>query len=241
MSVKKLGVTIIAVLALAAAAANSASATVSTTAARWFKNGVALTAEGVGISGVATENGTFTTELGSTKIELQSTKLSCSECKIANTKPSTTGGAEIATGGGQIVFENVTVLKPPGCLVKGETGEVGTIPTKTLRIHGDWMDTNTENKKAFIQFLPPEGTTTFVQFELSGGECAGIAGKRNVSGSLFGESVNNTGAEAAEQEIVFSSAVQSTSGASLLFGIRSAVLTAKGKFKLTGGGTFKIQ
>jgi hypothetical protein len=124
--------------------------------------------------------------------------------------------------------------------VRGETGIEGVLPTKVLRIHGDWMDTTT-NQHALIQFLPPEETTTFAQFELSGGECAGISGKRNMIGSLFGESVNNTRVEAAEQEIVFSPTVQATSGGGLLWFAGAAELTAKGKFKLTAGGTYRIQ
>jgi len=220
--------------------ASSANAAVSTTAAKWFKNGTALTATGVEIEGEKTENGIFKSEIGTTEIELQSTAFTCNGCTIANTKPNTSGGAEIATGSGQIVFENVTVLKPSGCTVKGDTGVVGVVPTKTLTIHGDWMDTTTTNHHAFIQFLPPAGTTTFAQFELSGGPCIGLP-KRNVSGSVFGESVKNTGEEAAEQEIAFSPTIQSTSGGGLLLGTKPAELTAKGKFKLSLGGNYKIE
>jgi hypothetical protein len=240
MSLKRLSLMVAAVLALTAVVATSANAAVSTTAAQWFKNGTALTETGVAIEGEKTENGIFKSEIGTTKIELQSTQFSCSGCTIFNKAVTSKAGA-VATGSGQIVFEIVTVLKPSGCTVTGETGIEGVVPTKVLRIHGDWMDTTTTNQHAFVQFLPPEGTTTFAQFELSGGECAGISGKRNVSGSVFGESVNNTGVEAAEQEIAFSGAIQSTSGGGLLLGTKAAELTAKGKFKLTAGGTYKIQ
>jgi hypothetical protein len=240
MSLKKLSVMVVAVLALTAIVATSANAAVSTTAAQWFKGGTALGEGNTGIEGQATENGILKSEIGSTKIKLQSTAFSCSGCNIYN-KAITGKAGTVATGSGKIVFENVTVLEPSGCTVKGETGVVGTLPTKTLSIHGDWMDTNTENKKAFIQFLPPAETTTFVQFELTGGECAAISGKRNVSGSLFSESVNNTGVEAAEQEGIVSAPVQSTSGAALFLGTKAALLTGKAKFKLTAGGTYKIQ
>jgi hypothetical protein len=240
MSLKRLSLMIVAVLALTAVVATSANAAVSTTAAQWFKNGTALTETGVAIQGEATEDFVFISEIGSTRIELRAMKISCSGCTIFNKAITSKAGA-VATGSGKIVFEEVTVLKPSGCTVTGETGIAGVVATKTLSIHGDWMDTNTENKKAFIQFLPPAESTTFAQFELSGGECAGISGKRNVSGSVFGESVNNTGVEAAEQEIVFSPAVQTTSGAGLLLGTKPASLTGKAKFKLTAGGKYKIQ
>ncbi|HEY2478332.1 MAG TPA: hypothetical protein VGI17_06340 [Solirubrobacterales bacterium] len=237
MSLKKFSLAIVAVLAIGAVVANSASAAVSTTAAKFFVEGAELTGSKT-VTGSAVTNGVLESEIGTTKIKLQSTAFSCEGCKIENAAKTEKAGA-IAYGEGKIKFENVTVLEPANCTVTGETGIVGTLPTKQLAIHGDWMDTNTANQHAFVQFLPLSGGT-FAQFTLGGTGCAAISGTKNVTGSVFGESVLNTGAEAATQELVFSQAVQETTGASLLLGIKPAKFSGTGAFKLSTGEKFNI-
>jgi hypothetical protein len=111
MSLKRLSLMIVAVLALTAVVATSANAAVSTTAAKWFKNGTALEETGAAIQGEKTESGILRSEFGTTPIELQSTKFSCSGCTIFNKAVTSKAGA-VAAGSGKIVFEEVTVLKP---------------------------------------------------------------------------------------------------------------------------------
>jgi hypothetical protein len=112
--------------------------------------------------------------------------------------------------------------------------------TKSLNIHGDWMDTTTSNKHAFLQFVPASGAV-FAQFELSGSGCPAISGKKNIAGSLFAETSNNTGAEQAEEEWIFSPTVQTTTGAGLFVGAKAASFTGSGAWRLTGGGNFTIK
>jgi hypothetical protein len=230
------------VLALAVMA-SSASAAVSTKAAQWYLGTAPGTTLALGTSkameGKATENGVLKTEIGGLPVELESTAFKCEGCKIEN-KAVTSLTPPIAYGEGKILFENVTVKKPVGCTVTGETG-AGKILTKQLTIHADWMDTTAGNEHAFVQFIPAAGaSTTFAQFELSGGECAAIGGKKNVTGSVFGESTNNTGVAAESQVIKFSEAIQTTSGGGLFVGIKPATFKGAGSFNLTSKELFNI-
>ncbi|HEY2477279.1 MAG TPA: hypothetical protein VGI17_00950 [Solirubrobacterales bacterium] len=238
MSIRKLGLSLAALLAIGAVMASSASAAVETMPGKFFVEGALLTGSKT-VTGSAVTNGVLESEIGTTKIKLQSTAFSCEGCKIENAAKTEKAGA-IAFGEGKIVFENVTVVEPANCTVTGETGVLGKVPTKQLAIHGDWMDTVEAQKHAFIQFLPLSGGT-FAQFTLGGAGCAAISGAKNVSGTVFGESKLNTGEEAATQELVFSQAVQETTGASLLLGIKPAKFSGTGAFKLTTGEKFSIK
>ncbi|HEY2477278.1 MAG TPA: hypothetical protein VGI17_00945 [Solirubrobacterales bacterium] len=238
MSIRKLGVALVAALAIGAVMASSASATVVTKAANFRVGGAVLTGSKT-VTGSAVTNGVLESEIGTTKIKLQSTAFSCEGCKIEN-KEVTENLGSVAYGEGKIVLENVTVLEPANCTVTGETGVLGKVPTKPLKIHGDFMDTNTANQHGFVQFLPLSGGT-FAQFTLGGAGCAAISGAKNVSGTVFGESILNTGEESATQELVFSQAVQETTGASLLLGIKPAKFSGKGAFELSTGEKFSIR
>ncbi|HEY2477315.1 MAG TPA: hypothetical protein VGI17_01140, partial [Solirubrobacterales bacterium] len=146
----------------------------------------------------------------------------------------------IAFGESKIVLEEVKVVEPANCTVTGDTGIVGTVPTKKMSIHGDWMDTHTANQHAFLQFIPLEGGA-FFQFELGGTGCAAFSGKKNLTGSLFAESKVNTNESSVKQELVFSRLVQETSGASLLLGTKPATLSATGAFELSTKELFSIK
>jgi hypothetical protein len=250
MSLKKLSLGVVSAVLALAVMASSASATISTTAAQWYigaEPGVTLElAKSKTIEGVATENSVLNTEIGGLKVELESTAFSCVGCKIEN-KSVTSETPPIAFGEGKILFENVTVKKPLGCTVTGDTG-VGKIQTKQLEIHADWMDTSKGgtgeppvNNHAFVQFIPVAGAaTTFAQFELAGGECVVLGGKKNVTGTVFGESVNNTGIAAQEQGLKFSEGIQTTSGGSLLVGIKPVIFKGAGKFLINKAELFNI-
>jgi hypothetical protein len=62
-----------------------------------------------------------------------------------------------------------------------------------------------------------------------------------VTGTVFGESTNNTGVEAAKQELVFSKAVQETTGAALKVGAQAATLTSTDAFELSTKEKFMIK
>jgi hypothetical protein len=251
MSLKKFGAVLVAMLAIGAVVASSASAAVSTTRAEWYTGASPGTTLPVGTDepiklAMAEHNGavssTFNVTILGVPVELTATALSCSSCNITNKEVTKQAGA-IAYGTGTVTFENVTVKKPGNCEVLGETGVKGYIPTKLLQIHGDFMDTEAANKKAFIQFLPdtPEGTGTFAQFKLQGPGCEAIEASYNVTGSLFVESKNDTGVFGTTQDAVASSAVQATAGAGLKVGVNNATLTGTVRASLTSGKSFAIK
>ena len=226
MSIKKLGAVLVAALALAAIGASSASAAVETHAVQWYTG---TTAAGVttltGDTAVtARSNGVahLTGILNGQEYDLSTEEIECVGCQITNEEVTGKAG-KVAIGKGQIMFKNVQMTKPgPGkCTVNGitsggESEAAGTVTTRPLTVHADWMDANAANQHGFVQFLLQSGTV-FVSLQIAGPECP-LAGKFNVTGSLFAESENNTAVMAKEQGLVFSAAVQTTTGASLKLG-----------------------
>jgi len=251
MSLKKFSVVLVALLALGAIVASSASATVKTTRAEWYTGaspGTTLpvgTEETIELELVEHTDGlkhsVFTSGIGaggSTPLELTATGLSCVSCKISNKENLTSLVPAAAYGKGQVNFTGVTVSKPAGCTVSSELGVANTVLTKSLEIHGDFMDTNETNKKAFIQFRPV-GTTTFAQFRLE--NCGALNGKYNVGGSLFVESKNDTGVFGTTQDAESSKTINETAGAGLELGIIPATLTGTVRAKLASGKSFAIK
>jgi hypothetical protein len=250
MSLKKLGAAMLAVLALSAVVASSASAKVETVPAQWYTGTTAagVTTLPVGTSQPVTATvgnhleigtkGRLKGTIGEKAIEITSTGIECVECKIENKAAVTTGKPNVvAYGTGKIRFTGVSVDSPKSCKVTSEEKDKsgnpieGQILTKSLVIHGDFMDNEVPtNQHAFIQFLPAEAKTIFAQFTLEGGECEAISGPYNVTGSVFGESKLNTGEAAASQELLFSPAIQKTAGAELKLGGNLAEFTGTGIF-----------
>jgi hypothetical protein len=242
MSIKKLGFSLVAVLALAAVMASSAFGAVETKAAKWYTGSPlteltgskAITAEMIEDPGLGAVLSKFNTEIGGLPVELTSNSIECSGCTIEN-KEVTGKAGKVAFGSGKIVFKNVTAMLPENCTVKSEAGVAGEVITKSLNIHGDFMDTNVANEHDFVEFVPAAGAgTTFAQFKLSGTGCSAIAGTYNVTGTVFGESVNNTGVPAANQSLILGAGVQATTGAELKVGVKPATLTGEASFSIGG-------
>ncbi|HEY2477317.1 MAG TPA: hypothetical protein VGI17_01150 [Solirubrobacterales bacterium] len=233
----KLGLSVVSVLMVAAAAAGSASAAGETVGAKFFVEGAELAGSKT-VTGSAVTNGVLETEIAGLPVKLESKKLSCQSCKIEN-KEVTSKAGKVAFGSGTIKFEEASVVEPKSCTVKDEGGTLSQVVTKPLFIHGDWMDTTKANERAFVQLIPQTGST-FAQFTLGGTGCEAIAGARNVTGSVFGESANKTGFEAAKQELVLSPTVQSTTGAKLLVGTKEAKFTGTSAFELSTKEKFMI-
>jgi hypothetical protein len=247
MTIRKLGLSLVAVLVIGALMASSAFGAVETVGAKWFTGSSpteltgskSITAKMIEDPGLGVLS-KFNTEIGGLPVELTSTEIECSGCTIEN-KEVTSKPGKVAFGSGKIVFKNVTAMLPENCTVKSEAGVAGEVGTKALNIHGDFMDTNTENKHDFVEFVPQAGAgTTFAQFKLSGAGCSAIAGTYNVTGTVFGESVNNTGVGAAEQGLILGSAVQATTGSELKVGVKSATLTGRASFSI-GGEAFTVR
>jgi hypothetical protein len=250
MKLKILSLGIAAVLVGTAVLASSASAAVSTTRAEWYTGASPGTTLPVGTDEAVSlemvehpeigKKSVFTTTIAGLPVKLTSTALSCSECKITNKEVTEKAGA-IAYGTGTVNFENVTVSEPAGCKVSSDTGVAGKVTTKLLEIHADWMDTTAGNNKAFIQIRPDNGGAVFAQFKLSGGGCEAIEGSYNVTGSLFHESISDTGVFATQQGCFFGPFVQTTAGAGLKVGANAATLTGSARTKLVSGKSYTIK
>src|SRR3569623_95880 len=124
MSLKKIGLALIAVLALSAIVVSSSAAAVSTTRAEWYTGASPGTTLPVGTSknvkeavevvshGEIGAKAEFTTAIGTTPIVLTSTKIKCIECEIENKESTSVTAGPAAFGEGRILFENVTVDLP---------------------------------------------------------------------------------------------------------------------------------
>jgi hypothetical protein len=245
MSIKKSGAVLVAVLALTAIVGSSASAAVETKPAEWYTGaspGTTLAGDlAVTAKLPAGTKVTLVTTIAGLPVEISSEEIGCIECKITNEEVTGKAG-KVAVGDGRITFSKVKLTKPANCTIQGINADgtvegVEMLTTRPLKIHADWMDTDTANLHDFQQFSPKSGTA-FAAFKISGAAC-GVAGNFNVTGTLFGESANNTGVQAAAQTVGFNSAVQTTTGAALKFGANAATLTGSAIFE-AGGTTFGI-
>jgi hypothetical protein len=247
MSLKKLSAVVFAVLAISAVMASSAFAAAETKAGEWYTGASPGTTLAGSVTATATvgehpvigKKGQLNGTIAGQPVKITSTGISCVECKIEN-KEVTSKAGKVAFGTGKIQFTGVTADEPTGCTVSSEGNVVGEILTRKLVIHGDWAVAGSE--KVFVQFIPEAGATAaFAQLKLKGGQCEAIEGPYNVTGTVFGESQNNRGVFAASQGIVFSPAIQTTTGAALKLGGNPAEFTGTGIFALTGGAQFAIK
>jgi hypothetical protein len=231
MSLKKLGIALLAVFAFGAIAANSAFAEngFEETGATWTYNNAPL---GVGVKkelkvhlAEGTTKSTLETTVAGQELDLTATGIECIECTIEN-KTGT-----VATADGFLQFTGVTVTKPLNCSVPG-----GTIKTKALTaILGMGPAGSTKDT---VKFTPQSGTT-FALVELTGASCP-ISGTYKVTGTQFAESAANTGVTLTDQKITASAAIQKSAGtaSSLKFGENAATLTGSIEATIIGGGTF---
>jgi hypothetical protein len=221
MSLKKLGLALVAVLALSAVVANSAMATATESNGFWYKAG-AKVAAGTKLAVTCGNTGNFVLEstvgASNTPLKLEATTVTCPGAEIFNESSK-------AKATGKIKFSGVKVVKPEGkCVVTG-----GTVETVALKGQV-WMEGTT----AYERFAPASGET-FANVSIEG--CS-IEEVYPAKGVVFGKSVNATGVEAATQEATFSGAINTTAGGALTFGGHSATLAGTGTFKLTGGGNW---
>lgn len=227
MSLKKLGVALLAVFVLGAITANGAFAAeeFENSGATWFVGGAKL-AEGTHetlVTEALGEKQTLETEIGKTPLDLTAKKITCLGCFIDNT------AGTVATAMGVLSFTEVTVSNPPGCSVKG-----GSVETRPLTmIVGMKKGSTTVDT---VKFTPEEGTT-FATVVLEGLECP-VAGTYKVTGTQFAEALSATGTFATSQTIKTNKTIQEAAGGSLKFGEKPAILTGELKGSLTSGKTF---
>jgi hypothetical protein len=230
MSIKKLGLTLVAVLALAGITASSAFATAEESNGHWKVSGATL-ASGESRNVTCTkdsEAGNFKLagKVLGTAVELEATGVECLESKI-------TQSGNLAQDSGKLKFTGVSVVAPVGC------GTSTTITTSALT-----TQVFMEGTKVYDRFKPTSGET-FVTIPITG--CA-AAGNYPVKGTDFGlaqhkngagERVNNlTGEEFTTQTLAFSGAINSTAGGALKLGTEPATLEGAAVNTVEGGLSF---
>jgi hypothetical protein len=247
MSLKRPVAAVFAALAISGLIATSASGAAETKGGEWYTGASPGTTLAGSVTATATvaehpvlgSKGTLKGTIAGQSVGMTLIGTSCVECKIEN-KELTSKAGKIAYGSGKLRFTGATVDTPSGCTVSSEAGVVGEILTRKLTIHADWAVAGSE--KVFVQFIPEAGAAAAIaQFRLAGGQCEAIEGPYNITGTLFAESKNNRGVFAAAQGLVFSPAVQTTTGAALKLGGNPAEFTGSENFALSGGAQFAIK
>jgi len=218
MSVKRLGIALVASLALAAVFAGSASATATTTKSFWTTGGAALASGSTAaVKCSAAENFILKGTVAGAETEIKATTLECPSGAVIKQE----GEQAIATG--TLKFSGLTVLKPAGCKTNA------SITTKALT-----AKTFMEGTTVYTKFEPTT-ETTFANVPLT--ECA-AEGTYPAKGVVFGQASNPTGVEAANQPLTFSGTINTTAGGSLTLGTNPATISGKANNELVSGATF---
>jgi hypothetical protein len=224
MNLRNLGVALVAVFLLGACTVSSAFASneYSETGGQWYTGaspGTKLTGEK---ALTTTAGGTLKlkTTVAGTDLDITTTGIKCDSCDITN-KTSTT-----ATADATLELTGVTVSEPAGCSVAS--------PVKTNPLTGV-VGMNTAHTITTLKLTPVSGNTIAV-FEL-GGETCPIDGKYKLTGTIFAQAAQGTGAFVIIRGFVVGQAIQESAGTatSLKFGENPAFLT--GEIKASIGGT----
>jgi hypothetical protein len=205
MRLTKLGLALIAILALGAVVANTAMATATESNGFWYAEGTKLTAEEGGQPVVCAQVGeaTLSTTVGGKPLKFKATGGTCPEFVIFNE------GSK-AKGTGKIKLTGVTVVEPAGCTVSG--GELETVKLSA--------QVYMEGTKVLVRFAPASGTV-FAEPKVTG--CS-IAGAYPIKGVEFGEWGNATGVGAFKNSITFSGEINAAAGGSLTVAGQAATI-----------------
>jgi len=228
MSLKKLGVALLAVFVLGAIAANGAFAAFEESGGTWIVGGSKL-AEGTH-EAITTESVgklSLETEVGGSPLDITWAKTTCVSCFIDNT------AGTVATTMGVWSTTEVTVSQPAGGVCKVKGGEIKTKEMTTIvgmKSGSPTIDT--------VKFSPMEGTT-FATVTIEGAECpAAFVGTFKLTGSQFAEGVSATGTFATSQNIKMNKEINASAGGELKFGEKPAIVTGEFKSTLTSGKSF---
>ena len=225
MSLKKIGMALVAVLALGAVMANTAFGAATTTDVQWYLNGSSLSASQAVTSGLV-GTATLETEVGETPLKLASTGLECVDCTIFNFGSS-------AKGEGELKFTGVSVVTPSGCEVIG-----GAVQTNELKVDADYMI----ETKNYVRLAPVGAAAALAGLTLKAkmGKTCAISGPYLVKGSVFVKSQNATGVGATKQFVNSSGPINTEAGGELKFGLETATLTGEAWFE-AGGKSFETK
>jgi hypothetical protein len=218
MSIKKLGLALVVVVAFAGIMASSAFATATASKGHWVVGGAKLSGSKTVTCAKATGAANFVLagKVLGTPVELQATGVECVESTISNP-------GEFAVDAGKLKFTGVTVTNPVGC------STTSTLTTAALS-----TQVYMEGTTSYDRFAPTSGTT-FVNVPLTG--CA-AAGSYPVKGTDFGRSPNLTGVEKEHQKLEFSGAINTTAGGGLTLGTEAATLSGEAENTLSPAALF---
>jgi hypothetical protein len=223
----------LALVVVAAISAAGASAAAVTEPAEWYigaSPGSTLTEDRV-LTASASTGTTFKLRsvVSGTTLEITMTGLECVECKITNSPVTEKAGA-VAMGRGKLKFTGVSVDTPANCTVRNGSsgGAAGLIETKPLVFHVDWM-----HEGKWFQHWFAATSNILATFQLEGASCP-LAATYNLKGTVFSQSKNNTGVQAASHEFLFSPTIQATAGGEMSIGASVAELTGSGIFSAGG-------
>ncbi len=232
MSLKNLGVAMMAVLALGAVFATSAFAgTVNTNKASWTTgttpnantiptgkaNGLAIKCRKT----AASPTFVFTSTAAGFPVKLTATGVECPSATIYNEVVSTVPHAK-ATG--KIKFTGVTVDEPAGCKTPA-TQETNLLEGEVLMVNG--------GANPFFKFQPDTGVANFITLALE--ECA-AEGKYPVKGYTYCESTNATEVHSEQQECTDNATTAAQSA--LTLGPNPAAISGEITAERTAGGAF---
>ncbi len=233
MSLKNLGVAMMAVLALGAVFATSAFAgTPNTNKASWTtgttKNANTIPtgkANGKAIKcrkTAASPNFALTGTVAGSPAKLTATGVSC-EATIYN---EVVGGVAHAKATGKITFTGVTVDEPLGC---------STPATQVTNLLEGEVKMVTGSAKPFFKFEPDAtaGVTNFTTLKIEG--CA-AEGNYPVKGFTYCESTNATEVHSEQQECTDNATTAAQSA--LTLGPNPAAISGEITAELTAGGSF---
>jgi hypothetical protein len=229
MSLKRFGVTLLAVFVLGAIMASSAYATneFKEPGSAWYTGASPGTKLAAGttqtVNMEATGHFSFESTLSGSPVDVTATGVQCVSCTISNV------GTQ-AHLNGRLKFTGVSLSEPDPT-----TCAVTAFETKALTAV---VGMNTAGTKSTLKFVPETGTTLasfqIVQSGLL--PCTG-EGLFKLTGTIFGEAANATGVFAVGQEIKFSRAIQESAGElnSLMFGPNAGILTGALRATLASG------
>ncbi len=224
MNLKKISISVMAVLALSATFTATASAgNAVTDVASWtyLNGGVPTSAPDDELvkcnKTPATPNFVFRGAIGLLEVEITATGVECIETKLSN---DVVGGVNMATAVAKFKFTGVTVDKPAGC----KTPATNT----TNALVADLQMDQTVTTKSYLGFAPAEGAN-LTTIKLEGCAAEGIY---PVKGVFYTEATNQTAAYSLIQE--FASSMTTHAMSSLTFSANPATLTGEIAVQLAG-------
>ncbi len=239
MSLKNLGVAMMAVLALGAVVATSAFAGTPTTRKSSWTTGTTKNANTIPTGKAnakaikcrktaASPNFAFTSTAAGFSLKLTATGIECPGMTIYNETPA--GGVPHAKATGKIKFTGVTIDEPVGCMTPANQ-ETNLLEGEVKMVESGGV----VSAKPFFKFEPDAtaGVTNFITLKLEG--CA-AEGNYPIKGFTYCEATNATEVHSEQQECGDNATTAAQSKITL--GPNPGALSGEITAELTAGGSF---